>query len=128
MKILFLMLITFSIATTVFGQKPDLPNLSTTEGGRRILEYFKAFNSGDEQKLKDFFLQNLTADALQRRQVEPRLEFHRNLRSDYQTLEIKDVVSVETKEDISVSLLAQGKTVNGRLILSLLKKPRRKNC
>ena len=112
MKILFLILLTFTIAISIFGQKPNLSDLATTEGGRRILEYFKAFNSGDEQKLKDFFLQNLTADALQRRPVEPRLEFHRNLRSDYQTLEIKDFVSVEVKEDISVSLLAQGKTGN----------------
>ncbi|MEO8211159.1 MAG: hypothetical protein ABI840_11425, partial [bacterium] len=62
--------------------------------------------------IRDFFLNNLTADALKQRPAEPRLEFHRELRSDFQTLEIKDVVSVEIEKDISISLLAEGKTGN----------------
>ena len=100
------------MAFSIFGQQPDLSELSKMEGGRRVLDYFKAFNSGDEQKLKDFFLENLTADALKQRPVEPRLEFHRGLRADFQTLEIKDVVSVDIQKDVSISLLAQGKTGN----------------
>jgi CubicO group peptidase (beta-lactamase class C family) len=80
------------------------------EGGRRVLEYFKAFNSGDEQKLKEFLSNNLSEEALKRRPVEPRLEFHKEVRADYQTLEIKELVSVEVREFIEVKLLVQGKT------------------
>ncbi len=110
MKLLFLILLTFSIATSIFAQQPDLSELSEMEGGLRVLEYFKAFNSGDEQKLKDFFLNNLTAEALARRGVEPRLEFHKQVRSDYQTLEIKEVVSVKIEDVVDIELLVQGKT------------------
>ncbi len=109
MKLLILILITFSFATTIFGQQPDLSKLTEMEGGRRVLEYFKAFNSGDEQKLKDFFANNLTAESLARRGVEPRLEFHKQVRADFQTLEIKDVMSVEIRDVIEIKLLVQGK-------------------
>lgn len=109
MKLLILILLTFSMATTMFAQESDLSELQKMEGGRRVLEYFKAFNSGDEQKLKEFFLSNLTADALKQRPVEPRLEFHREVRADYQTLEIKELVSVEVRDFVEVKLLVQGK-------------------
>lgn len=108
MKLLFLILLTFSIS--IFAQNADLSELNEMEGGRRVLEYFKAFNSGDEQKLKDFFLNNLAANALAQRGVEPRLEFHKQVRADYQTIEIKDVVSVDVRDVIEVKLLVQGKT------------------
>ncbi len=110
MKILILILMTFSIASTIFGQSPDLSELSEMEGGRRVLEYFKAFNSGDEQKLKEFFLNNLSTEALERRGVEPRLEFHKQVRADFQTLEIKDLVSVKIEDVVDISLLVQGRT------------------
>src|SRR5438132_457056 len=87
MKAIFLTLILISNAVSVFAQQTDISALSKTENGKRVLGYFAAFNSGDEQKLKTFFLENLTADALKQRPVEPRLEFHRQLRSDFQTLE-----------------------------------------
>ncbi|HRH44588.1 MAG TPA: serine hydrolase domain-containing protein [Pyrinomonadaceae bacterium] len=109
MKTLFLILTTFLIFGVVFGQQPDLTELSKMEGGKRVLEYFKAFNSGDEQQLKDFFLQNLTSEALSRRPVEPRLEFHRELRSEHKTFEIKDIVSINIEDVVDVELLVQGK-------------------
>lgn len=109
MRILFFSSLIFLISATVFGQQTDLSKLTESEGGRRILEYFKAFNSGDEQKLKDFFLENLTADSLKQRPVEPRLEFHRQVREDNQNLELKEVVSIDIKNDVVVKLLVRGK-------------------
>ena len=55
MKILISIFISFLLSATVFGQKSISDQLSEMEGGRRILEYFKAFNSNDDQKLKQFF-------------------------------------------------------------------------
>jgi CubicO group peptidase (beta-lactamase class C family) len=106
MKAIFLTLILISTAASLFAQQTDLSALSKTEGGKRVLGYFAAFNSGDEQKLKDFMLENLTADALKQRPVEPRLEFHRRLRSDFQTLEIKKIGSVS---DTEIEIFAEGK-------------------
>lgn len=106
MKTIFLTLILISTAFSVFAQQTDVSALSKTENGKRILGYFAAFNSGDEEKLKDFFLENLTADALKQRPVESRLEFHRLLRSDFQTLEIKKIVSVSETE---IEIFAEGK-------------------
>ncbi|HVE56293.1 MAG TPA: hypothetical protein VNB22_05650, partial [Pyrinomonadaceae bacterium] len=80
MKAIFLTLILISAVFSLFAQQTDVSALSKTENGKRVLGYFTAFNSGDEQKLKDFFLENLTANALKQRPVEPRLEFHRQVR------------------------------------------------
>lgn len=110
MKTFSYILLILLISTVVFGQPTDLSELSKMEGGGRIIDYFKAFNSGDEQKLKDFFLSNLTAESLKQRPVEPRLEFHRQVRNDFQTLEIKEITSVEIQENVTIQLLAQGKT------------------
>ena len=107
MKIIFLTLILISAAFSVFAQQTAIDALSKTQSGQRVLGYFAAFNSGDEQKLKEFFLNNLTADALKQRPVEPRLEFHRQVRSDFQSFEIKKIVWAS---DTEIDVLVQGKT------------------
>lgn len=105
MKIIFLILLTFLITNFTIAQ--NFPELSKSESGKRVLEYFKAFNSGDEQKLKEYFEQNLTPEAINDRPIERRLAFHKQLREDNQILEIKSVVSVNENE---INLVVQGKT------------------
>ena len=107
MKAIFLTLILISAVFSVYSQQIEINSLSKTQSGQRVLGYFAAFNSGDEQKLKEFFLENLTADALKQRPAEPRIEFHRQIRSDFQSFEIKKIVSVSDSE---IKLLVQGKT------------------
>jgi len=109
MKTLFLTIILIGAALSVFAQNADLSTLSKSEAGNRILGYFAAFNSGDEEKLKNFFLENLTAESLKQRPVEPRLEFHRQLRNDLQTLEIRQITSISDNE---MTLLVQSKNGN----------------
>ena len=82
----------------------DLSALSKTVGGKRVLAYFAAFNTGDEEKLKAFFLENISPEALKERPVEPRLAFHRQVRGDFKTVEIKKIVSVSDSE---IEVLAQ---------------------
>jgi CubicO group peptidase (beta-lactamase class C family) len=107
MKIVLLLLY-LSIALTALAQGPESAELAEMEGGRRVLEYFRSFNSGDEQKLRGFFEANVTSESLKQRPVEPRLEFHREIRKDYGTLEIKKVVSIEIGDAVEVELLVQG--------------------
>ncbi|MBK8147831.1 MAG: beta-lactamase family protein [Acidobacteria bacterium] len=100
----------FLAASAAIAQAPDISELSKLEGGRRVIEYFEAFNSGDEQRLKQFFEQNLTAESLSARPVAPRLDFHRQIRHDHRALTVEQVVSIETKQDVEVSLMARGAT------------------
>ncbi len=107
MKAILLTLILISTALSVCAQQTAVETLAKTPQGQRVLGYFTAFNSGDEQKLKAFFLENLAAEALKQRPVEPRLEFHRQLRGDFQSFEIKKIVSAN---DAEIELLVEGKT------------------
>jgi hypothetical protein len=50
--------------------------------GRRVSDYIKAFNSGDEQLMRAFLLSNVSSEALKRRSVEARLEVYREMRSE----------------------------------------------
>lgn len=106
MKIFFLTAIILTFAFSITAQTNDLSVLSKSEIGKRVLAYFAAFNSGDETKLKDFFLENLTSDALKRRSADARLTFHRMVRGDFQTLEIKRITAIN---DTEIELLAEGK-------------------
>lgn len=105
MKIIFLIFLTVLMTNFTIGQ--NFPELSKTESGKRVLEYFNAFNSGDEQNLKECFQQILTQQAVNERPIERRLAFHKQLREGNQTLEIKRIVSISDNE---IRLLAQGKT------------------
>jgi CubicO group peptidase (beta-lactamase class C family) len=106
MKTIFAVLILFLISFSAAAQTVDLSALSKSESGKRVIAYFAAFNSGDEQKLREFFNEHVAAESLKKRPIEARLEVHRQLRGDFQTLEIKKVLLVADSE---VNLLAQSK-------------------
>ncbi len=89
-----------------FGQLIDLAPLTKTAGGQRVVNYFAAFNSGDEQKLEAFFGENITAESLKQRPVQPRLEVHREMILNFKTLEIKKVQSVT---DSAIKVLVHAK-------------------
>src|SRR5213075_1024076 len=80
-------------------------------GGQRVINYFAAFNSGDENKLGTFFSENISADALKQRPVEPRVAFHRQVRNDFAKVDITKIVSVSDSE-----IKVIGRSVNGALI------------
>lgn len=108
MRIFFLAAIITTLVLTISAQQTDVRTLSNTRGGQRVVAYFTAFNSGDEQKLRAFFTENISEASLKQRPVEPRLEFHKQVRNDFQTVEVKRVVSISDSE---IDVLAQ--SVNG---------------
>lgn len=81
-----------------------ITQLAATPTGKRALSYFAAFNSGDDGKLTTFFSDNTSTEALKRRPVEPRVAFHKQVRGDFQKLEIKRIVSVS---DGAINVLVQ---------------------
>ena len=111
MKKSLLTIISLVFVTALAAQSPELGQLSKSAAGGRVVSYFAAFNSGDEEKLRAFFLDNIAPEALKQRPVEPRLAVHRQLRNDFQTVEIKSVVSIAESE---IKVLA--KSVNGTSI------------
>ena len=104
MKAIFLTVLIFVSALMLFAQTTDLTPLTKTSSGQRVLGYFAAFNSGDELKLAKFFTENISADSLKQRPVEPRLAFHRQVKSDFQTMTIRKIVSATDSE---LKVLAQ---------------------
>jgi len=106
MKIIFAIIILFAISFSTLAQQNDLSALSKSESGKRVIAYFAAFNSGDEQKLRDFFAENIAAESLKQRPVEPRMEVHKKLKNDFQTVEIKQATLIS---DTKVEVTAQSK-------------------
>lgn len=82
----------------------DLSQLEKTIAGKRALAYFTAINSGDDAKLVKYFSENISSEALKRRPVAPRVEFHKQVRSDFKNLVIKKIVSIASTE---IKVLAQ---------------------
>jgi CubicO group peptidase (beta-lactamase class C family) len=106
MKTVFTTAIILITAFTVLAQGNSI--LPNTKGAQRVLAYFNAFNSNDEQKLRSFFTENITEESLKQRAVEPRMEFHKQVKSNFQTIEIQSLVSATGTE---IKLLAR--SVNG---------------
>lgn len=113
-KLFFFALFCCLLTTSTFRAQPqntpnntaDLSLLSKTANGRRVLDFFSAFNSGDKEKFKNFFLENLPTEALKQRPAEQRAEFLQMLKNDFGSFEIKKIVSAS---DAEIKLLVQGK-------------------
>ena len=93
------------------GQSVELPSFLKTDVGARIDAYFTAFNAGDEP-LKEFFAANIHPDSLKQRPVEPRVNFHRNVRNDFQRVKIEKVISATASEVKLLGRAANGATIN----------------
>ena len=85
----------------------DEVKLPETESGKRVAAYLKAFNSGDEAKMRAFFTEHVPEDQLKRRPVEARLEVYKEMRGRIQTISLRRVVESSPEK---ISILAQ----NGR--------------
>lgn len=57
--------------------------------GERALAYFEAFNSGDAERMRAYFLRNLSETSLKQRSVEERLATFQQLKSDLGRVEIR---------------------------------------
>ncbi|MFL6375247.1 MAG: serine hydrolase domain-containing protein [Pyrinomonadaceae bacterium] len=95
----------------VLGQQSPDAQLGATDAGKRIVQYFQAFNEPDEQKLRSFFENNIAAASLAERPVEPRLAFHKQVKSDFGKIVVDSVVAV-TPDEIKVV----GRSANGSMI------------
>ncbi len=82
----------------------EAAKLPETEAGRRVEAYFKAFNSGDEAAMREFFTAHVAAEALKHRPVEARLERYREMRAEFGRLDARRVLAAGASE---IKLLVQ---------------------
>jgi CubicO group peptidase (beta-lactamase class C family) len=102
-KTVITILITAAMAAVVFAQAVEIPN---SAAGQRVAAYLKAFNSGDEKVMREFFANNVTPASLERRSIDERLQFYRQMRDDMQSLEARRILDAS---DTAVTVLAQTK-------------------
>jgi len=63
--------------------------LRQSPSGERALAYFEAFNSGDAERMRAYFLENLSETSLKQRSVEERLAVFQQLKADLGRVEIR---------------------------------------
>ena len=90
------------LVTSLMSQTPERAKLPDTTAGRRVAAYVKAFNSGNDQTMRDFLAENVSAQALERRPIEARLEVYRQMRGNRGTIEVGRVLEAR---DTAVTLL-----------------------
>src|SRR6185295_17984875 len=77
--------------------------LPDTAPGRVAAAYFKAFNSGDEKAMTEFFLNHLSKTSLASRSMEERLKIFHRMRDDLGELP-PGSVSDSTEQGLTVSM------------------------
>ena len=93
------------------GALPDTP------GGRCAGAFFEAFNSGDDDLVRDFETRYRAASALATRSVQSRVDQLNQIRADLGGLTFLRVVSAGESE---ISVLALSSSTGGRVLLSFL--------
>jgi D-alanyl-D-alanine carboxypeptidase len=90
--------VVLSIAISATAQTAKPVELPDTPPGRMVSAYVKAFNSGDEQAMRDFFANNVSASSLAQRPIEARLEVYREMRGNMGAIEIRRVLAARDDE------------------------------
>lgn len=72
--------------------RPMSPVLPDTDSGRRVAGWIAALNSGDEEKLRQYFSENLAPEAIARRPMAERLATARDMRAAFGAVELRKIV------------------------------------
>ncbi len=105
MKIVALLIsAVFIFAPRAAAQHTPPPALPDTPNGRAVARYLEAFNSGDEEKMRAFFLANVSAAALAERPVEARLGVYRQMRGNMGGIELHKILDAS---DARIETLAR---------------------
>jgi CubicO group peptidase (beta-lactamase class C family) len=98
----------FLLITSGIAQTPEPAKLPDTPQGRIAAAYFKAFNSGDDKVMREFFANNVSASALEQRGPDARVEIYREMRGNMGTIELRRVLAVRDTEVVTVVQTKQG--------------------
>lgn len=91
------------------GMNRNAGKLPDTTAGRIATAYLKAFNSGDENAMKEFFLNHLSKTSLANRAMEERLKMFQQMHDDLGTLEVESVAAADAQSlTLSMKLKEDG--------------------
>lgn len=105
------------LVVSSIAQTPEAAKLPDTPQGRLVAAYVKAFNSGDENAMREFIANNVAPSALQQRPLDARLEVYREMRGNMGTMDVKRVMAARDSE---VVVLVQTKPGEWRELTFLL--------
>jgi CubicO group peptidase (beta-lactamase class C family) len=103
-------------AISLFAQSPELPD---TPVGKLVAAYLKAFNSGDDKVMTEYFTNYLAKSVLPKAPMAERLKRYRNMYDELQGLEFQRVLDTGSN---SIKVLAKTKG-GGRVSLSFELEP-----
>lgn len=95
-----------ALAAVISAQAPRGVEIPNSPAGQRVAAYIKAFNSGDEKQMREFFADNVAPASLERRPIDARLQVYREMRDEFQALDLRRVLKAE---DASITLLLETK-------------------
>jgi CubicO group peptidase (beta-lactamase class C family) len=109
----------FSLVVENVDQPPVSANVETksipdTPAGRVAAAYLKAFNSGEEKSMLDFFNNNLAKASLAGRPIEDRLKIFHRMRDDLGNLQVDSIVESSEKTLTMTMQSAKGPSVEFR--------------
>ncbi len=90
-KIVVVWLAILSIALPFKAQTAGSPKLPDTIAGQRVAAYIKAFNTGDDGVMRQYFANNISAAALEQRPIDARIEIYREMRGNMGLLQVRRV-------------------------------------
>ena len=96
-----------ALAAVISAQSPRGAEIPNSPAGQRVAAYLKAFNSGDEKQMREYFANNVAPASLARRPLDARLQVYRQMRDEFQALDLRRVLKAE---DASITLLLQTKS------------------
>jgi hypothetical protein len=103
-------------AGSLFAQSPELPD---TPAGKLVAAYLKAFNSGDDKVMTEYFTNYLAKSVLPKAPLAERLKRYRNMYDELQGLEFQRVLDTGSS---SIKVLAKTKG-GGRVTLTFELEP-----
>ena len=87
-------------------EKPLAAKLPDTPAGRVAAAYVKAFNSGNEKAMTEFFLNHLSKASQASRPMDERLKIYHRMRDDLGELKV-DSISDDTANGLTVTMQAR---------------------
>ncbi|HYV07226.1 MAG TPA: serine hydrolase, partial [Blastocatellia bacterium] len=91
-KSMLIWLFVLSLSVSFKAQTHGSPTLPDTIAGKRVAAYIKAFNTGDEQAVRQFFTENVSAAALAERPLNARAGVYREMRANLGELQLRRVI------------------------------------
>src|SRR5450432_2909468 len=111
-----ILIILIAAVSFLQAQVIDSPKLPDSVAGRRVADYLKAFNSGDEIMMGEFFTRNVSPAGLAQRPVEARLGIYREMRGNMGSMTLRRISAVT---ESSIATLVQTKDGEWRAITFL---------